>query len=49
MVATDLTPWSQCVQVLLPVSSVMDVVNGVEEEFEEKEVEEELYVGGTVL
>ncbi len=40
MVTTDLTPRSQWVQVLLPVNSVMDVVEGVEEELEEKEVVE---------
>ncbi len=37
MVTTDLMPQSQWVQVLLPVNSIMDVIEGVEEELEEKE------------
>ncbi len=38
MSATDLTSHNQCVQVLLPISSVMDIIEGIEEEVEIVEV-----------
>ncbi len=34
MLATDLTPHNQCVQVLLPVSSMMNFIEEIEVEVE---------------